>query len=135
MTSTIAEFKGITDGRGVLVSLEGGKNVPFEIKRVYYLYDLKKAVPRGFHAHRKLKQLVVCVSGSCDFVVDDGQQRVTHRLERPTQGILVDHLVWREMREFSDDCVLMVLASEHYDEDDYIRDYDTFKRALHDPSA
>lgn len=128
MSPHLVNLKGIGDGRGVLVSLEALKNVPFEIKRVYYLTQLKPDHPRGFHAHKNLKQLVVCVHGSCDFIIDDGKTREAIRLSDPTKGIIVESMIWREMHNFSSDCVLMVLASEYYSEEDYIRNYEDFKK-------
>ena len=119
-------FKPLGDERGSLVALEGRKSVPFDIKRVYYIFDTKEGVSRGFHAHRNLKQVVVCVTGSCRFVLDNGKQREEVVLDKSTIGLLIDGLTWREMHDFSPDCVLMVLASEHYDEVDYIRDYEVF---------
>jgi len=133
MNKELLDFKGHTDGRGLLVSLEGQKNIPFEIKRVYYLTDLKQDHPRGFHAHKNLKQVVVCVSGSCDFILDDGQNRELVHLSSPLKGLVIENNVWREMRNFSENCVIMVLASEYYDESDYIRNYDDFKRLVHEP--
>jgi dTDP-4-dehydrorhamnose 3,5-epimerase-like enzyme len=119
-------FKPLGDERGSLVALEGSKSVPFDIKRVYYIFDTKEGVSRGFHAHRNLKQVAVCVTGSCRFVLDNGKQREEVVLDKSTIGLLIDDLTWREMYDFSPDCVLMVLASEHYDEVDYIRDYEVF---------
>ena len=119
-------FKALGDERGSLVSLEGNKSVPFDIKRVYYIFDTKEGVSRGFHAHRNLKQVAVCVTGSCRFVLDNGKQREEVVLDKPTTGLLIEDLTWREMHDFSPDCVLMVLASEYYDKLDYIRDYDEF---------
>lgn len=119
------ELPAFGDGRGDLVSIEECQNVPFTIKRVYCLYNLGNH-PRGMHAHRNLLQLAFCVHGSCRFVLDDGNKRESIVLSRPTEGLLIGNLVWREMHDFSDDCVIMVLASEHYDEADYIRDYDNF---------
>lgn len=119
-------FKSLGDGRGSLIALEGNKGVPFDIKRVYYIFDTKQGVSRGFHAHRNLKQVVVCVTGSCRFVLDNGKQRGEIVLKKPTIGLLVEGLIWREMYDFSPDCVLMVLASKHYDENDYIRSYSDF---------
>ena len=116
------------DSRGQLIPLEaGGEEVPFEVRRVYYIFDTTPGTVRGKHAHRTLKQLLVCVSGACtiDCELPDGT-RSTHRLDWPTKGLLIEGLVWREMREFSKDAVLMVLASEHYDISDYIRDYVVF---------
>lgn len=126
MTTKILSFNEISDKRGQLVSLESGINVPFEIKRVYYIYDVPKAQRRGFHAHRKLEQLAICVKGSCTFLLDNGKKRSTELLDSPSKGLLIKGHIWREMYDFSEDCVLMILASELYDENDYIRDYQLF---------
>jgi len=114
------------DSRGKLVAIEQLKEVPFEIKRVYYIFDTLPNVRRGFHAHKKLEQLLVCTSGECKILLDDGKTRDTVTLNKPTEGILVSGCVWREMFDFSPGAVLMVLASDYYDESDYIRDYDEF---------
>ncbi|UAY90771.1 FdtA/QdtA family cupin domain-containing protein [Pectobacterium polaris] len=114
------------DDRGVLVALEEGKNVPFEIKRVYYLFKTKDGVRRGFHAHKTLKQVAIAVRGSCRFLLDDGSEKVELLLDNPAQGIIIEPHFWHEMYDFSDDCVLMVLADQPYDESDYIRNYDEF---------
>jgi len=114
------------DDRGSLIALEEENNIPFEIKRVYYMFNTKEGVKRGLHAHRKLKQVAIAVRGSCRFVLDDGKERVEILLDNPGQGLLIDSCMWREMYDFSKDCVLMVLADRHYDENDYIRDYNTF---------
>ena len=119
-------FKSLGDERGSLVSLEGNKSVPFDIKRVYYIFGTKEGVSRGFHAHRNLKQVAVCVIGSCRFILDNGNQRDEVVLDKSTTGLLIDNLIWREIYDFSPDCVLMVLANEHYNESDYIRDYQNF---------
>jgi len=113
------------DDRGSLIALEEGKNVPFEIKRVYYLYNTKPSVSRGFHAHKNLKQVVVAVRGSCRFVLDDGDE-ISILLDNPAQGLLIKSGIWREMHDFSEDCVLMVLADSLYSEEDYIRNYNDF---------
>ncbi|EAA2688176.1 WxcM-like domain-containing protein [Salmonella enterica subsp. enterica serovar Vitkin] len=118
------------DERGTLISLERDKNIDFEIRRVYYIFDTKQGVVRGFHAHKNLKQLIIPVKGSCRFILDDGYERVSILLDNPSQGLLVNSLIWREMSDFSDDCVLMILASNEYDESDYIRDYEVFKLAV-----
>ena len=110
------------DDRGSLIALEGNKNIPFDIKRIYYIYG----VSRGFHAHKALKQVAIAVSGSCRFILDDGIEREDILLNDPAQGLLIESFMWREMHDFSDDCVLMVLANQLYDEDDYIRNYDEF---------
>lgn len=116
------------DERGALVSLERKNNIPFDIRRVYYIFDTKKGVTRGFHAHRKLKQVAIAVKGSCRFILDDGVERVSVILDNPTQGLLIDSFIWREMTDFTEDCVLMVLADMEYEELDYIRDYSIFKK-------
>ncbi|MCR4535218.1 sugar 3,4-ketoisomerase [Shewanella xiamenensis] len=122
----LIEFKNLGDERGNLVSFEGNKNIPFEIKRVYCIYATKQNVVRGLHAHKTLKQVVIALKGSCKFVLDDGLKREEILLDIPTHGLLIDSCTWREMHDFSADCVLMVLASDHYDEADYIRDYHVF---------
>lgn len=114
------------DDRGSLVALEEGQNIPFEIKRVYYMFKTKEGVRRGLHAHRKLKQVAIAVRGSCRFVLDDSKERVEILLDNPAQGLLIESFMWREMYDFSDDCVLMVLADQLYDEADYVRDYNEF---------
>lgn len=119
-------FEPLGDERGSLVALEGNKTVPFEIKRVYYIFYTGQGVSRGFHAHRNLQQLAICVTGSCRFVLDDGSLREEIVLDSSTTGLFIDKLVWREMHDFSADCVLMVLADQYYDENDYIRDYQEF---------
>lgn len=119
-------FPPLGDDRGSLVALEAGINIPFAIKRVYYIFGTQQCVARGFHAHRNLKQVAVCVTGKCRLVLDDGKTREEVWLESPTQGLIIGELVWREMYDFSEDCVLLVLASEHYDERDYMRDYNEF---------
>lgn len=115
------------DNRGALVALEDLKNVPFEIRRVYYLYATQPGVRRGLHAHRELKQMLIAVRGSCRILLDDGQEKVNLLLDDPAQGLIIDSLIWREMYQFTEDCVLLVLASAHYDELDYIRDYTIFR--------
>lgn len=122
----LLNFKTLGDERGSLIALEEGYNTPFDIKRVYYIFDTKKDVERGFHAHINLKQIAIAVKGSCTFVIDNGNNREEISLNNPNQGLLIEGLLWREMKEFTPDCVLVVLASEHYCEKDYIRNYDDF---------
>jgi dTDP-4-dehydrorhamnose 3,5-epimerase-like enzyme len=114
------------DDRGSLIALEGGRSVPFEIARVYYIFGTRPGVARGFHAHRDLKQLAVCVRGSCVMTIDDGRSRREVLLDRPDLALEIGSMVWREMRDFSEDAVLLVLASGHYDSRDYIQSYDEF---------
>ncbi len=114
------------DDRGMLIALEEAKNVPFQIRRVYYMFATKPNVRRGFHAHRNLKQLAVAVRGSVCFLLDDGFHTAEVLLDNPAKGLLLDRLIWREMYDFSEDCVLMVVADQLYDASDYIRNYDEF---------
>lgn len=118
------------DDRGKLVALESlSEQIPFEIKRVYYIFDTTPGTARGKHAHRELKQVLICVNGACTIECEmpDGSKSF-HRLDWPNKGLLIEGLVWREMKEFSKDATLVVLASEHYNESDYVRKYEDFKR-------
>ena len=124
------EFPPLGDDRGSLVALEADETIPFDIKRVYYLFGTKREVTRGLHAHLSLKQVLMCVTGSCKILLDDGVVRETVVLDSPTKGLLVESLVWREMSQFSSDCVLLVVASELYNEEDYIRNYQEFKNIV-----
>lgn len=121
----LIQFNEIADERGALISLENRRNIPFSINRVYYIYNTKD-IPRGFHAHRELQQILICVHGFCDVLLDDGMNQETISLDEPSKGLFVDKMVWHEMRNFSDGCVLMVLASDYYNENDYIRNYNEF---------
>jgi dTDP-4-dehydrorhamnose 3,5-epimerase-like enzyme len=124
------DFNHLGDDRGSLVSLEGGKIIPFDIKRVYYLFNTKTDVTRGYHAHLNLKQVLLCIKGSCKILLDNGVARESVLLDSPTKGLFIEGLVWREMSEFSSNCVLLVIASELYDEADYIRSYEAFIKTL-----
>lgn len=126
----VLDFAARGDENGLLVAIEAKMNIPFEIKRVYYIYGTGADVVRGRHSHRKLEQLIFCPIGSCDFILDDGTARETVRLQHPNQGLYIRKNIWREFTNFSPDCVVMVLASEHYDESDYIRDYGDFLASL-----
>lgn len=130
MTCELIDFKIMGDDRGSLIALEENHNTPFDIKRVYYIFGTTAGVRRGFHAHRDLKQIAICVSGSCTFHLDDGKEKRDFLLESPNQGLLIEGLIWREMYNFSPDCILLVVASEYYDENDYIRSYDDFLKEL-----
>lgn len=118
------------DERGALVVLEVGKEIPFEIKRVYYMFDTQLGIRRGFHAHKELIQVAIPVKGSCKFLMDDGYEKVEILLDNPNIGLVIEPMIWHEMYDYSDDCVLMVLASDHYDEIDYIRNYQDFEREV-----
>jgi dTDP-4-dehydrorhamnose 3,5-epimerase-like enzyme len=114
------------DERGRLVAIEGGREVPFDIARVYYIYGTQPGTPRGFHAHRTLGQYAICVAGSCIMLVDNGRERREIRLDRPDRALFLGPMLWHEMRDFSPDCVLLLVADAPYDEADYIRDYSEF---------
>ena len=116
------------DHRGQLIAIEGNIDIPFSIKRVFYIYGTENNVPRGQHAHFKTKQFLVCVNGSCRVTLDDSHKKTTYELNRPYIGLLQNELIWGEMHDFSYDCVLLVLASENYISEDYIRDYASFVR-------
>lgn len=126
----VLEFSVLGDDRGSLISLEEQYNIPFDIKRVYYIYDTKSDISRGYHAHKNLEQVAVCVKGSCRIVLDDGKSKESIVLDSPDKGLYIDNNKWREMHDFSGDCVLLVLASNVYDESDYIRDYEEFLRLV-----
>lgn len=126
MKITKLNFQQHGDDRGQLVALEENKEIPFNVKRIYYIFDTKEGVRRGFHAHRALEQILVCVSGSCKVKLDNGKESKIVELSKPNEGIYVANDMWREMYDFSPEAVLLVLASELYDESDYIRDYQQF---------
>ena len=118
------------DDRGQLVAIEAMKDLPFEIKRVYYIYDTLPGVRRGFHAHLNLQQILLCVNGSCKIHLDDGIDTAEVTLNKPNEGLYISNNMWREMYDFTPGTVLLVLASEYYDEADYIRNYDDFLKMV-----
>ncbi|MDR1699138.1 MAG: FdtA/QdtA family cupin domain-containing protein [Prevotellaceae bacterium] len=126
----VIELYRLVDGRdGVLSVAEVSKNIPFDIKRVYYIYDLKhKSALRGKHAHRHNQQVIFCINGSFTLTVDDGRMQDEIVLDKPNIGVFMDIGLWHTMKDFSDDCILLVLASDLYDESDYIRSYEEFKQ-------
>lgn len=126
MNINILNFAIMGDCRGSLIALEENKNIPFPIRRVYYIFDTKSDVIRGRHAHKSLTQILICVSGQCKILLDNGKETEIIVLDSPDKGLEINGLIWREMFDFSSDCVLMVLASEKYDECDYIRNYNDF---------
>ena len=119
-------FQQHGDERGMLIALEECRDIPFEIKRIYYMYDTQEGVHRGLHAHLTLEQILFCVHGSCRVLLDDGQEKKIVTLETPYEGLYVGPKMWREMHDFSPGAVLMVVASEPYKAEDYIRSYDEF---------
>lgn len=126
----IIDFPKIMDSRGNLSFIEENKQIPFKIKRVYYLYDVPSGATRGGHAHKRLEQIVIALSGSFDVVLDDGYNRKSFFLNRPHYGLYVPPGIWRELENFSSNSVALSLVSQIYDESDYIRDYRTFKRMM-----
>ncbi len=126
MTTTLQEFKVLGDHRGQLIALEANRQIPFDVKRVFYIYGTQEGVPRGNHSHYKTKQFLVSVAGSCKVTLDNGIEKETFDLNKPNLGLFQDALIWGTMHDFSSDCVLMVLADEYYDASDYITDYDKF---------
>lgn len=123
---SIIHFPIVNDRRGNLTFIEGGKTVPFDVKRVYYLYDVPGGAHRGAHAHKALEQVIIAVSGSFDLLLDDGRRQQTVSLNRSYYGLYMKNMVWRELNNFSSGACCLVLASMHYDEADYIRNYDEF---------
>lgn len=123
-------FQPHGDDRGQLIALEEFNDIPFRIKRVYYMYDTAVGVVRGKHAHKSLEQILICIHGTCKIRLDNGCEKKIVNLEKPYEGLYVANNMWREMYDFSPDAVLMVLASDVYDEKDYIRDYDEFLKCV-----
>ena len=122
----IIELPRITDPRGNLTVAEADKNIPFDIKRVYWLYDVPGGECRGGHAHKQIKEILIAVSGSFHITLDNGKEKQTFLLNHPYQGLLIDTKTWRTLDDFSSGAVCVVLASDFYDENDYIYDYNDF---------
>lgn len=131
MLKSIKHFQEHGDSRGKLVAIEGGKDIPFQIQRVYYIFGNENNVRRGFHAHKALQQYLICIHGHCKVLLDNGSEKESVELGDPAEGLYIGPSTWREMYDFSDDTVLMVLASMHYEESDYIRDYKEFIDYIH----
>ena len=126
----LLEFPKIRDHRGNLTFLESRFHIPFEIKRVYYLYDVPGGESRAGHAHRLLASVIIAINGSFDVMIDDGKEQRTHRMSRANQGLYICPGIWRELHNFTSGSVCLVLASEHYDEGDYYRDHGDFLNAI-----
>ncbi len=126
----IVDLPIIEDRRGNLTFIEGNQHIPFDIKRVYYLYDVPGGSHRGGHAHKDLHQLLIAMSGSFDILLDDGRTKFKYHLNRSYYGLYIPPMIWREIDNFSSGSVCMVLASEHFSEDDYFRDYDQFAQVV-----
>ena len=129
----IIDLPKIADPRGNLTFIEHGKHIPFDIKRVYYLYDVPGGSERGGHAHKELHQLIIAMSGSFDVILDDGNEKERYHLNRSYYGLYVCPMIWRELNNFSSGSVCMVIASNLYDESDYYRDYDAYLADLRKP--
>lgn len=128
-------FQPHGDERGQLIALEEFKDIPFIIRRVYYMYDTLSGVRRGFHAHKSLQQILICIHGTCKVLLDNGKEKKIVLLEKPYEGLYIANNMWREMYDFSEDAVLMVLASDFYKEEDYIRNYDEFIKMVGEESG
>ena len=127
MKTGIIKFEKHGDERGALVVVEGKKDIPFDIKRIFYIYDSDSTVVRGKHANRKSEFILVSVSGSCKVKTDDGKGNTEEFiLDNPNEGLYIPKLVWKDMYDFSSDCVLLCMSSENYDANEYIRDFDAF---------
>lgn len=127
----IIQLPKIHDSRGNLTFVEQNRHIPFEVQRVYYLYDIPSGAERAGHAHYTLQQLLVAVSGSFEVAVDDGCNTKSVFLNNPAEGLLLTSLVWREIRKFSSGAVCLVLASDYFSESDYLRDYEAFLHTVH----
>lgn len=126
----IVELPRITDPRGNLTFIEGGRHVPFDVRRVYYLYDVPGGAARAGHGHRRLHQLMIAMSGSFDVTLDDGREKRKHHLNRSYYGLYICPMIWRDIDNFSSGSVCMVLASDYFDESDYYREYADFLDAV-----
>lgn len=129
MLGEIINLQALGDSRGGLAVAEAQRHIPFEIKRVYWIHGTQSGVERGFHAHKALRQVAVAVSGSCEMVLDDGKNTESICMNSPVTGVVIEPGVWHYMKNFSPDCVLLVFADAHYNEADYIRDYNEFIRS------
>lgn len=122
----VIKFKNISGKYGSLVPIESKRDIPFDIKRVYYITDVSSEVTRGFHSHKRLHQILICAKGSVKIRVKNPNEEEVYELNNNSKGLYIGPLIWREMFDFTEDSVLLVLASEYYDEDDYIRNYDFY---------
>lgn len=125
----IYEFKNHGDYRGELVALEYPKDLPFPVKRIYYIYNVPENITRGFHSHNELQQILICLGGSVKIKLKTPEDEKIVLLDNPNKGLFVDKMIWREMFEFSENATLLVLASMEYDENDYIRNYDDYEKS------
>lgn len=119
------------DKNGLLTALEEGNPLSFPVRRAYYIWGTARDAVRGCHAHHRCHEMIICLSGSCDFLLDDGKTKETIHMDSPTKGLDVPPLIWRQFTNFSPDCIVLVLASAMYDRGDYIEDYEEFKKISH----
>lgn len=130
----ILDFKSIGEEEvGYLIAIENSKNIPFDIKRVFYTYEVPNSIRRGFHAHRKDKQVIMCLNGSLKVRCFNGKEEEIYELNSPSKGLYLEPMIWREIFDYKDNAVLVVLASELYDKDGYIRDYEEFLKEAVNP--
>jgi len=122
----VIDFEVHPDERGKLTAVSEMKEIPFEIKRIYYTWDMPKEAIRGGHAHKVLDEVMICLRGSCDFVLDDGKEKITITLDRPNKGLYVSAHLWRHFTNFSPDCVVMLIASDYFHPEDHVKDYNEF---------
>lgn len=122
----VIDFEVHPDERGKLTALSSNREIPFEIKRIYYTWDMPHEAIRGGHAHRDLDEVVVCLHGSCDFVLDNGKETLTIHLDQPNRGLYIPAHLWRDFRNFSSDCVVILIASDYFHPEDHIKDYNEF---------
>lgn len=126
LNCSLFKFRDITDGSGHLTAIEGASDIPFDIRRVYYITRVETGVTRGFHSHRRLHQVLLCLNGSVQIRLKNPQEEEVILLSDPSVGLYIGPNVWREMYDFAEGSVLLVLASDHYSEDDYVRDYELY---------
>lgn len=124
------QFKNLGDGRGNLVAVEGGHDIPFDIQRVFYIFGTDNSVVRGQHANKESEFVLVCLAGQCKVRITDGNDTDIVYLNSPSQGLYINKMIWKDMFDFSEDSVLLVLASTHYNADEYIRDFDEYKNIM-----
>lgn len=130
MKYRMLSLKIMGDERGSLIAFEEAQNVPFDVKRIYCIFNTEVNAVRGKHAHKDLKQVLYCPKGNCDILLDDGRKKIEIKLDSPDKGLYIEGTIWREMYNFSSDCVLTVLANDYYNENEYIKNYDEFLKIV-----